>query len=85
MTQTIDPDREARRQEFARVYADMPGDAAAKTARICEILGYRPHTIKVLLCRKNAWKVIPEAKLTILKRELARDVKPAVAAEPAQP
>jgi len=66
-------ERELRRQEFATIVAGMPGTLPEKIKKICDVLGYKPHTIRVLLCRKNPWKVIPAAKLHILKRELARE------------
>ena len=65
-------EREARRAEFNRVFESIPGTDEYRTARVCEILGYQPHTMRVLRVKKTAWKVIPQSKLDILKRELAR-------------
>jgi hypothetical protein len=73
MKQPPKTERELRRDEFNAVFDGIPGDDAAKTEKVCSILGYKPHTIRVLRCRKTAWKVIPQAKLDILKRELARE------------
>lgn len=70
---TTNTDRAQRRDEFNRVFESIEGDDNTRIAKICEILGYRPHTIRVLRCRANAWKVIPQAKLDILKRELQRE------------
>lgn len=70
---TTTTDRDKRRDEFNQVFESIEGDDNARIAKICEILGYRPHTVRVLRCRANAWKVIPQAKLDILKRELQRD------------
>lgn len=70
---TATTDRERRRTEFRQVFDAMPGTMPDRIMRVCEILGYRPNTIRVLLCRTQAWKVIPQAKLDILRRELARE------------
>lgn len=70
---TQDTERDARRLEFNQIFAAMPGTDTDKTAKVCEILGYKPHTISILRCKKKAWKVIPAAKLAILKRELQRE------------
>ena len=72
MTENLS-EREQRRAEFNAVYDSIPGDDAAKVAKICEILGYEPHTVRVLRVKTKAHKVIPPAKLNILKRELARE------------
>lgn len=71
-------ERELRRREFAAIVAAMPGTTPERITKICSILGYKPHTIRVLLCKKNAWKVIPQSKLDILKRELAREATASV-------
>lgn len=74
---TENTEREQRRKAFAEIFAAMPGTMPERIAKICAILGYRPNTIRVLLCRTQAWKVIPEAKLTILRRELQREAEAA--------
>ena len=80
---TTTTDRDKRRDEFNQVFESIEGDDNARIAKICEILGYRPHTVRVLRCRANAWKVIPQAKLDILKRELQREADAKKAAEQA--
>ena len=72
---TTPTDRDLRRDEFNRVFESIPGDDKTRIERVCQILGYKPHTIRVLRCRTNAWKVIPQAKLDILKRELEREAQ----------
>lgn len=78
---TDNNDRERRRQEFNQVFESIPGDDRARIERVCSILGYQPHTIRVLRCKTKAWKVIPQAKLDILRRELKRDAEAAAAAK----
>ena len=80
MTTTKPSDRELRRAEFNAVFDSIAGDDKARIEKVCAILGYKPHTIRVLRCRKNAWKVIPQAKLNILKRELQREADQATQA-----
>lgn len=73
-------DRDRRREEFNRVFDAIPGDDRARAEKVCAILGYQPHTIRVLRCRTKAYKVIPQAKLDILKRELQREAEAQTAA-----
>jgi hypothetical protein len=74
-------EREQRRAEFNRVFDAIPAkNDAERIEKICTILGYQPHTIRVLRVKGKAWKVIPQAKLDILKRELQREAKAAVQA-----
>ncbi len=80
---TTPTDRDRRRDEFNRVFEAIPGDDRQRTEKVCAILGYQPHTIRVLRCRTKAYKVIPQAKLDILKRELQREAEAAAAAPPA--
>lgn len=77
---TTQTDRDKRRDEFNRIYEGIPGDDRQRAEKVCAILGYQPHTIRVLRCRTKAYKVIPQAKLEILKRELQREASEAQAA-----
>lgn len=67
-----DTTRDQRRAEFRAVFESIPGEKKDRIQRVCEILHYKPHTVQVLLCKRKPHKVIPEAKLAILKRELDR-------------
>lgn len=77
---TTTTDRDLRRDEFNRVFESIEGDDNARIKKVCDILGYRPHTVRILRVRKTPWKVIPQAKLDILKREMQRDADAALAA-----
>ena len=70
-----DRERSARRAKFNEIFESIEGDDAARVAKICTILGYKPHTVRVLRVKTEAYKVIPQAKLDILQRELAREAQ----------
>ena len=75
MNTTAADAREQRRAEFNALFDAIPGDNRARVKKVCAILGYPPGTVYVLRCKKTAWKVIPQAKLDILRRELEREAQ----------
>lgn len=60
-----------RKQEFDRMFAAMPGRNIERIRRVTDILFCAEGTVRQW-CMRQPPRIIPAAKLAILKRELSR-------------
>lgn len=73
MTATQNKDRDARRAKFNTLFESIAGTEKERVQKVCDILGYKHRSVHILRVKTKAWKVIPQSKLDILERELARE------------
>lgn len=64
-----------RKKEFRELFNSMPGDSAAeKIDFICKVLHCKKMTVQIWLVKNHTQpRIIPEAKLRILRDALARE------------
>ena len=60
---------EQRKAEFDRLYKSIPGKNTERIERVCGILFCKPNSVRIW-CMAKPPRIIPEAKLQILKRAL---------------
>ena len=64
---------EERKAEFGRLFKSIPGRNIDRIRKVCALLHYKENTIRIFTMKGDNAKVMPEAKLKILKRELERE------------
>ena len=62
-----------RHAEFAQLFAAIPGRNIDKLNKVASILCCKTNTIRIARLKTDNAKPLPEAKLRILRRELARE------------
>lgn len=67
---------EQRRAEFLALFNAIPGRNIDRIRKVCTLLFYKENTVRIMLIdpdRKSGGKMMPEAKLRLLRRELERE------------
>ncbi len=68
---TMTEDQQRRKREFDKLFESIPGKNIDRIRRVCEILRYRPNTVRIMRM-KNPPRMLPDRMLEILRRELQR-------------
>lgn len=64
---------EERHAEFDRLFTSIPGRNIDRLNKVASILCCKPNTLRIARLKTPNRKLIPEAKLRILRRELERE------------
>jgi hypothetical protein len=67
-------DQQRRKAEFDKLFDSLPGKNIEKIRRIADILYCRENSVRIYRLKKPT-RVIPDGKLKILRRELAKPVE----------